>query len=117
MIDQVEFPKRKEFLEYKSTNYTNRSVEDQERFARQNQLSNPLALLILGFYSAFKVMFLYLINLATILSCLLTAGLTYYWYDYGQKHQDWTGSTLDFVLVSGILFIKYYLLNSYTIYD
>jgi hypothetical protein len=88
------------YVDDKATIAAEISVEEQEKCVRMMQMSNPIALLILGFYSAFKVMFLYLINLATILSCFLTAGLTYYWYQYGKTHKDWNGGTMDFVLLA-----------------
>jgi hypothetical protein len=75
-------------------------VEEQEEFVRIMQIKNPVLLLVLGFYSAFKVMFIYLINLATILSCALTVGLTLYWYEYGKSHGNWNGGGMDYVLLA-----------------
>jgi hypothetical protein len=76
------------------------SVEEQEEVVRSMQIKNPFALLVLGFYAALKVMMFYLINLETILSCALTVGLTFYWYDYGRTHEGWDGGSMDYVILA-----------------
>jgi hypothetical protein len=107
-------PRRREFLDSASQAHFHirsissrdpypermKSVEDQEEFVRAFQITNPFILTALGFYSAFKVMFLYLINLETVLSCCLTVVLTLYWYHYGQTHDGWQGGGMDYVLLA-----------------
>ena len=78
----------------------NITVEEQEARVRAEQLKNPFTLLILGNLSALKVMGMYLISLETIISCGLTAGLTYYWYVYGGRDGSWNGGTMNFILLA-----------------
>ncbi|KAG7365142.1 hypothetical protein IV203_038345 [Nitzschia inconspicua] len=76
------------------------TVEEQEEMVRAMQIRNPFVLLVLGFYAAFKVMLLYLINMETILSCALTVGLTLYWYDIGRTNEGWNGGGMDYVILA-----------------
>jgi hypothetical protein len=96
-------PHRKEFLAahpFFDNNNNKISVEEQEKRVRQNQVKHPLLLMVLGFYAAFKVTIIYLINLETLLTCTLSVGLTLYWYDYGIHHEGWNGGSMDYVLLA-----------------
>ncbi|KAL3911149.1 MAG: hypothetical protein SGILL_007397, partial [Bacillariaceae sp.] len=94
-------PHRKEFLAaHPFFDNKKETVEEQEKRVRKNQVKNPIILMVLGFYAAFKVTFVYLINLETLLSCALSIGLTLYWYDYGIHHEGWNGSSMDYVILA-----------------
>ena len=54
--------------------------EDEER-ARSKSEKRPIALCILGYYTAFKIFFYYLITLSSLVALALTIGLTIYWYN------------------------------------
>jgi hypothetical protein len=77
-----------------------RSVEQMEAEARAHATTNPWALLWYGNLSAFKVMGYYLITLETIVTCIITVGLTCYWYFTNQNNPNWNGGGLDFILLA-----------------
>ena len=96
-------PHRKEFLAaHPFFDHNQMSVEDQEKQVRKKNrvLKHPVLLLVLGFYAAFKVTIVYLINLETLLTCALSVGLTLYWYDYGIHNEGWNGSSMDYVILA-----------------
>ena len=76
------------------------SVEALEATARSKVTRNPFYLLFLGNLAALKVMFYYLITLETIVTCLLTVGLTLYWYTTYKDDEDWEGGGMDFILLA-----------------
>ena len=77
------------------------SVEDIEEEARREAIQNPFKLMYLGNLAAFRVMVYYLVTLETVLTTALTVGLTIYWYlKHKDKQDDWSGSGLDFILLS-----------------
>jgi hypothetical protein len=82
-----------------SHHYEDVTVEEKEKLARSQSLKNPLTLLFLGNLAALKVFSLYLVSLETLLTCVLTSGLTVYWYLYAENNQDWNGAGMDFVIL------------------
>jgi len=79
------------------------SVEELEEEARKYVTVNPLWLLWVGNIAALKVFGIYLIKLETIISCLLTAGLTcffYFQFEEEAKNGQWNGGGMDFVLLA-----------------
>eukprot|EP00977_Amphora_coffeiformis_P006919 scaffold1508_cov178-Amphora_coffeaeformis.AAC.27 len=76
------------------------SVEELEMKARTKTLKNPFYLLFLGNIAALKVMGFYLITLETIVTCLLTVGLTLYWYFEYKDDDTWNGGGMDFILLA-----------------
>jgi len=81
-----------------------KTIEEKERLAREGEITNPLYLLFLSNLAAIKVMFFYLITAETIFTCMLTAGMIMYWYDYGLEDHEgtsrsWSGGGMDFVVL------------------
>jgi len=62
-----------------------RTVEEMEEEAREKAISSPCCLLWLGNVAAVKVIALYLVTWETWIACLLTAGMTVYWYKQGRN--------------------------------
>ena len=79
------------------------SIEKMEDKARKRALTNPCVLFFLHMYAATKILVRHLITLESIVGCLLSVGMTCYWYFYHAIHPDhrdgWNGS-MSFVLVS-----------------
>lgn len=76
------------------------NIETLEAKARRKTVMNPFTLLFLGNLAALKVMGYYLITLETILTCLLTVGLTLYWYFNYKDDPEWQGGGMDFILLA-----------------
>jgi hypothetical protein len=78
------------------------SVEYMEARARKMAIKNPFVLFFLHFYAGVKILFKYLITLDSVLGCIMTVGMTCYWY-YSKaterKTNSWDG-TMSFVLVT-----------------
>lgn len=55
-------------------------IDEEENTAREEALSNPFGILVIGGIAAVKVFGVYLITLDTMLSISLSIGLTCYWY-------------------------------------
>jgi hypothetical protein len=81
----------------------NMTIEEKETLARQGEITNPVSLFYLSMVAAIKVMVCFLITAETVLTCMLTAGMIVYWYNYGLEHADglrpWTGSGMEFVVL------------------
>ena len=78
------------------------TVEDMEEEARAKSLKDPCGRFTLGMVAALKIMGFYLITLETVLTCVLTAGLTCYWYYRFAEDQEvtgWDGGGMSFVLL------------------
>ena len=79
------------------------SIEKMEDKARKRELRNPCVLFFLHMYAATKILIRHLISLESIVGCILSVGMTCYWYFYHSVHPDhkdgWNGS-MSFVLVS-----------------
>jgi hypothetical protein len=76
------------------------SVEELEDKARLQEMTNPWYLILLGVLAAFKVMGYYLISIETILTIVLTVGLTLYWYYVYRDSTDWNGGGMDFIIIT-----------------
>lgn len=57
-----------------------KTIDDEEKAVRDNALTDPFKIMIVGNIAAVKVFGVYLITLDTILSISLSIGLTCYWY-------------------------------------
>jgi hypothetical protein len=99
-LDAARYPRDPSSVNVIPTALKKAPVEELEDHVRATQIKNPLLLLVLGFVAAFKVMFVYLINLETILSCGVSVGLTLYWYDYGTTHEGWNGGGMNYVILA-----------------
>jgi hypothetical protein len=102
---------RQEFLrkEHESTDtlagpIRSATIEHKEKLAREGETTNPISILILGNLAAFKVMLFYLVTAETVGTCVLTAGMILYWYNYALEQEDglrpWTGNGMDFVVLA-----------------
>lgn len=76
------------------------SVEEMEEEARELTLTNPVLLMFLGITAAVKVMFYFLITLETMVTCVITVGMTCFWYFKYQDNSSWVGRDFDFILVA-----------------
>lgn len=81
---------------------TNVKISEKEREIRSR--ANNKNFLVKFFRSniaSILVFFFYLITLETILSCLLTVGLTLYWYIVAKDERvpDWNGGGIDWVVL------------------
>lgn len=99
-LDAAKYPRDPSSINLVPTALEKAPIEEMEDHVRATQIKNPLVLLVLGFIAAFKVMFIYLMTLETILSCAITIGLTFYWYDYGTTHEGWIGGGMDYVILA-----------------
>ena len=77
---------------------------EEERAARdgaERAGGGPLGLFVLGGYSALKVFAFYLVTVETVLSVLLSVGLTLAWYLAYRDAEEgaWNGGTIDWVLL------------------
>lgn len=70
-------PKR----DYLSRTQKRGSIDDDEQYARSKVERRPFVLLIIGYWTAFKIFLYYLISLSSLLTCGLTVGLTIFWYN------------------------------------
>jgi hypothetical protein len=77
-----------------------RSVEDQERYARNNAEQRTWVLSFYEIYSSFKVFALYLITFESLFTCALCVGLTKYWYDELLSDGGQRDGTLDRILLT-----------------
>ena len=57
------------------------SLDDDEQYARSKSEKRPIVLCVVGYFTALKIFFYYLISLNSLLTCGLTVGLTVYWYN------------------------------------
>ena len=60
-------------------------LENDESYARMKEERRPLVLFLLGYYTARKIFLYYLVSLSSVLTLILSVGLTIYWYDVYQK--------------------------------
>ena len=56
-------------------------LEDDEKYARSKVERRPIVLVIIGYYTAFKIFAYYLISLSSLITVGLSVGLTVYWYE------------------------------------
>mmetsp|Transcript_2681 Transcript_2681/g.6195 ORF Transcript_2681/g.6195 Transcript_2681/m.6195 type:complete len:644 (-) Transcript_2681:688-2619(-) len=79
-----------------------KTIDDEEKAVRDNALTDPFKIMIIGNIAAVKVFGVYLITLDTILSISLSIGLTCYWYFTNIEASDtgsWSGAGMDWVLL------------------
>ena len=69
IMDQLEGSEKKR---YKQNQCKDIPLEDDENYARSKAESRPLIIMILGYYTAMKIFFYYLISL----NALITVGLS-----------------------------------------
>lgn len=55
-------------------------LDEDEKYARAKVENRPFVLVLLGYYAACKIFFLYLISLSSVITCALSIGLTVHWY-------------------------------------
>src|SRR6056300_1352600 len=74
--DHLEGSKKVRYDKYNG----NIPLEEDEEYARAKVENRPFVLVLLGYYTACKIFFLYLISLSSIITCALSVGLTVHWY-------------------------------------
>eukprot|EP00550_Attheya_septentrionalis_P004428 CAMPEP_0198283520 /NCGR_PEP_ID=MMETSP1449-20131203/3086_1 /TAXON_ID=420275 /ORGANISM="Attheya septentrionalis, Strain CCMP2084" /LENGTH=633 /DNA_ID=CAMNT_0043980153 /DNA_START=181 /DNA_END=2082 /DNA_ORIENTATION=+ len=77
----------------------NDDLLEKEQFARKHVETRSFLLLIIGGIAAFKVFFYYLVTLDSLLGCLLSVGLTIYWYFVHGNDVEWSGGGMDWVIL------------------
>jgi hypothetical protein len=99
-----EFSSRNKNDDHQSVVVGKSSVEHMEARARKMAIRNSFALSFLHFYAGVKILITYLITLDSVVGCILTAGMTCYWFftthqrTQGESN-EWNG-TLSFVLMT-----------------
>lgn len=77
-------------------------LEDDEKYARSKVERRPIVLVIIGYYTAFKIFAYYLISLSSLITVGLSVGLTVYWYERftNDPTEQLTGSGLVYLFMS-----------------
>ena len=89
--DLLEGSKKERFDKYNG----NIPLEVEEQYVRSKVENRPIVLVLIGYYTAVKIFFLYLISISSVITCVLSVGLTIYWYNVLQDRLN-TGKYIAF---------------------
>ena len=75
---------------------------EKEESVRIEATRNKIGRFVKSNFAAVLVFLIYLVKMESVLSCLMTVGLTLYWYFYAIRlgiDPEWSGSGIDWVVL------------------